>query len=64
MKNDVVANINNVPAYATMPEKGGFIVARLIDTALWFYGFYDTLDDAQRVSRDIGDAVVLERKPE
>lgn len=62
MKMEVFANINNVPAYAQEPKKGGFIVARLIDASLWFYGLYDTKDDAERVARDVGDSVVFEVK--
>lgn len=46
--------INNVPDYA----KKGFIVARSDGAELWFFGCYDTEDDAIRVCKEINGIYV------
>ena len=51
----VEVNIQNVPDYA---KEDGYIVARLVDAELWFYGCYDTEEDAVRIARAFDNAVV------
>jgi len=36
------------------------MVARLVDTELWYYGLYDTWDRAEEVAKELGNGVVLE----
>ena len=36
------------------------MVARLVDSELWFYGMYATWEKAEQVAKDLGNGVVLE----
>ena len=36
------------------------MVARLVDSELWFYGLYATWDRAEEVAKELGNGVVLE----
>ena len=47
--------INNVPAYAMGHS---YIVARLCDDSLWFYGAWDNMEKAVEVAEAIGGAVI------
>lgn len=51
----VEVNIQNVPEYA---KEDGYIVARLVDAELWFYGCYDTEERAIEVARQLENGVV------
>lgn len=53
--------INNLPEYANQP---GFIVSKLVDNELWFYGSYPTRERAEEVAEIVGECVVCERMDE
>lgn len=40
---------------------GEYIVARICDRELWFWGTYDTAEDAERTAEEI-DGIVLMRE--
>lgn len=40
------------------------MVARLVDSELWFYGLYATWERAEQVAKDLGNGVVLEAETE
>lgn len=40
------------------------MVARLVDSELWFYGLYATWEKAEQVAKDLGNGVVLEVESE
>jgi hypothetical protein len=40
------------------------MVARLVDSELWFYGLYATWDRAEEVAKELGNGVVLEVETE
>jgi len=42
--------VNNVPAYAMNYE---YIVARECDDAMWFWGAYHTMKEADRVAQEV-----------
>ena len=37
-----------------------FIVARVIDNKLWFYGRYDTKELAESIASDFDNAIIVE----
>lgn len=37
----------------------GYMVARLVDATLWYYGFYDTMNRAVEVAVALGNGLVL-----
>ena len=39
--------------------KTGYLVARLVESVLWYYGTYDTMDKAAEVAVEIGNGVVM-----
>ena len=45
----------NIPEHYTL----GFIVARLVDTDLWYYGVYETQERAEEVAAELGNGVVM-----
>ena len=47
--------IKNLSVYET-----GFIVARLVDSELWYYGVYETQERAEEVAEALGNGVVLQ----
>lgn len=51
---DVKAHILNCP---DKPIQTGYVVARVVDGHLWYYGTYDTADRAAEVSSEIGNGV-------
>ena len=62
MKETITVNvdINNVPYDFGGDEKYGYIVARLVDTKLWWYGFYESFKRADEVASELGNGFVLE----
>lgn len=52
-------HVNNVPEYAT---KYTFIVTRLIDGCLWFWGAYDTPERAKEAAESIDGLIVINEK--
>ena len=51
----LTVSIDNMPSYAKDYE---YIVARLVDCELWFYGAYDSKDKAEEVAYEIEGLVV------
>ena len=51
--------VNNCPLNIIQNE-ATFMVARLIDTDLWYYGIYSTHKRAEEVAEKLGNGVVLE----
>lgn len=47
--------IKNIPEHYTL----GFIVARLVETDLWYYGVYETQERAEEVAAELGNGVVM-----
>ncbi len=43
-------------------NEDNFMVARLADSELWFYGLYSTWEWAEEVAKELGNGVVLEVK--
>lgn len=53
---DVKVAVNNCPD----KDFGiGYMVARLVDSNLWYYGFYDTMNRAVEVAVALGNGLVL-----
>lgn len=53
---DVKVAVNNCPD----KDLGiGYMVARLVDSNLWYYGHYNTMDRAAEVAVALGNGVVL-----
>lgn len=51
--------VNNCPVNIIQNE-ATFMVARLVDTDLWYYGLYNTHERALEVAEKLGNGVVLE----
>lgn len=49
---DIIENEDNV------------MVARLVDSELWYYGMYATWERAEEVAKELGNGVVLEVETE
>lgn len=49
--------INNLPSYPLSK----YIVARNVDNALWYWGTWDSREEAEKVAREI-DGVVIENE--
>jgi hypothetical protein len=49
-------NVRNLPDYA---KRYMFIVSRLCDGELWFWGAYETKERANEVAKEIGGVVTL-----
>lgn len=58
MKRELTINltVNNVPSFINKP----YIVARLENAELWYYGSYISRKNAQEVAEDIGNGLVME----
>lgn len=50
----MLVNVNNVSANAKR-----YVVARLVDTMLWYWGSWDTEEEARAVAREIDGLVVI-----
>lgn len=46
--------VHNVPEYAS-----GYIVARVNEGSLWYWGSWDNEDDAEECARDVDGVVVM-----
>ena len=55
----VHAFVNNCP-FSIIRSEDKVMVARLVDSELWFYGLYATWEKAEQVAKDLGNGVVLE----
>lgn len=55
--------VNNCP-FSIIRSEERVIVARLVDSELWFYGLYATWERAEQVAKDLGNGVVLEAETE
>lgn len=53
---DVKVCVMNCP---DKPLRTGYLVARVSDAVLWYYGTYDTADRAAEVAVELGNGVVL-----
>ena len=49
-------SVYNTPDYA---ENHNFIVSRLVENNLWFYGAYDEIEKAREVAEEIDGLVVV-----
>lgn len=53
---DVKVAVNNCPE----KELGtGYMVARLVDSNLWYFGHYNSMDRAAEVAVELGNGVIL-----
>ena len=59
MKINVFADINNI---TNQPTTNGYLVVRRDErtAALWYYGFYENKERAERAAFEIRNGVVLE----
>lgn len=53
---DVKVCVKNCP---DKELKTGYLVARLVDAVLWYYGIYETMDRAAEVAVELGNGVIL-----
>lgn len=37
----------------------GYMVARLVNSTLWYYGLYDTMERAAKAAVELGNGVVI-----
>lgn len=51
--------VKNVPLSLIVQDEN-FMVARLVDTELWYYGFYYTMEKALEVAQELGNGLVFE----
>ena len=49
--------VNNMPSNRI---KDGFLVCRVVDGELWYYGLYDLKDRADKAAAEIGNGIVVE----
>ena len=45
-------------------NEDNFMVARLVDSELWYYGLYAKWERAEEVAKELGNGVVLEVETE
>ena len=55
--------VKNCPVSIIVSEDR-VMVARLVDSELWFYGLYATWDRATEVAKELGNGVALEVETE
>lgn len=48
-------NILNLPK----EPKEGYVVARVVDTELWYYGTYETEERAREVALELGNGIIV-----
>jgi len=53
------AFVKNCPLSITA-NKNMVMVARLVDSELWYYGMYETWERAEEVAKELGNGVALE----
>lgn len=58
----MIKALNVKVAVNNCPDKDlgiGYMVARLVDSNLWYYGFYNSMDRAAKVAVELGNGVIL-----
>lgn len=58
---NIMAEINNVPEYAKLAINPYWVV-RLCDSALWFYGAYETIEQASRATNELNNGFIVEAR--
>lgn len=51
--------VNNCPL-SIIENEDNVMVARLVDSELWYYGLYATWERAEEVAKELGNGVILE----
>ena len=51
--------VKNCP-FSIIRSESTVMVARLVDTELWYYGMYATWERAEEVAKELGNGVILE----
>ena len=51
--------VKNCPV-SIIRNEDNILVARLVDSELWYYGMYATWERAEEVAKELGNGVVLE----
>ena len=51
--------VKNCPV-SIIRNEDNVMVARLVDSELWYYGLYATWERAEEVAKELGNGVVLE----
>ena len=51
--------VKNCPV-SVIGNEDNVMVARLVDSELWYYGMYATWERAEEVAKELGNGVVLE----
>ena len=51
--------VKNCPV-SVVGNEDNVMVARLVDSELWYYGMYATWERAKEVAKELGNGVVLE----
>lgn len=51
--------VKNCPV-SIIESEDNVMVARLVDSELWYYGMYATWERAEEVAQELGNGVVLE----
>lgn len=55
----VRAFVKNCPV-SVIGNEDNVMVARLVDSELWYYGMYSTWERAEEVAKELGNGVILE----
>lgn len=55
--------VKNCPV-SIIESEDNVMVARLVDSELWYYGMYTTWERAEEVAKELGNGVVLEVETE
>lgn len=55
--------VKNCPV-SIIANENKIIVARLVDSELWYFGMFATWEKAEQVAKDLGNGVVLEVETE
>lgn len=56
---DRIINAKVCVMNCTNELKTGFMVARLVNATLWYYGLYNTMERAAEVAVELGNGVIL-----
>ena len=51
--------VNNCPS-SIIESENNVMVARLVDSELWYYGMYATWERAKEVAQELGNGLILE----
>ena len=60
IERNFICEIKNLPRY--IPDK--YVVARVVNAELWFWGSYDDKDKADRAARELENGVVVTKVEE